>query len=77
MTKNRFWFYDLIFLDVLYEKNHLGKNLFSNMFKKNDPKTIFKFLDNKSSFFEELKIMFSFPKTIFLLAVIKRLIKGL
>ena len=51
MTKNRFWFYDLIFLDVLYEKNHLGKNLFSNMFKKNNPKTIFKFLDNKSSFF--------------------------
>ena len=77
MTKNRFWFYDLIFLDVLYEKNHLGKNLFSNMFKKNDPKTIFKFLDNKSSFFEELKIMLSFPKTIFLSAVVKRLFKGL
>ena len=77
MTKNRFWFYDLIFLDVLYEKNHLGKNLFSNMFKKNDPKTIFKFLDNKSSFFEELKIMLSFPKTIFLSAVVKRFFKGL
>ena len=77
INKNRFWFYDLIFLDVLYEKNHLGKNLFSNMFKKNDPKTIFKFLDNKSSFFEELKIMLSFPKTIFLSAVVKRLFKGL
>jgi len=77
MTKNRFWFYDLIFLDVLYEKNHLGKNLFSNMFKKNNPKTIFKFLDNKSSFFEELKIMLSFPKTIFLSAVVKRFFKGL
>ena len=77
INKNRFWFYDLIFLDVLYEKNHLGKNLFSNMFKKNDPKTIFKFLDNKSSFFEELKIMLSFPKTIFLSAVVKRFFKGL
>ena len=77
INKNRFWFYDLIFLDVLYEKNHLGKNLFSNMFKKNDPKTIFKFLDNKSSFFEELKIMLSFPKIIFLSAVVKRLFKGL
>ena len=77
MKKNRFWFYDLIFLDVLFDKNYLGKNLFTNMFKKNDPKTIFKFLDNKSSFSEELKIMLSFPKTIFLSAVIKRLIKGL
>ena len=77
MKKNRFWFYDLIFLDVLFDKNYLGKNLFTNMFKKNDPKTIFKFLDNKSSFYEELKIMLSFPKTIFLFAVIKRLIKGI
>ncbi|MDB4093257.1 lycopene cyclase family protein [Flavobacteriaceae bacterium] len=77
LKKNRFWFYDLIFLDVLYYKNHLGKQLFTNMFKKNDPKTIFKFLDNKSSFIEELKIMLSFPKTIFLSAVLKRIYKGL
>ncbi len=77
LTKDRFWFYDLIFLDVLYYKNHLGKQLFTDMFKKNDPKTIFKFLDNKSNFFDELKIMLSFPKTIFLNTVIKRLFKGL
>ena len=77
LKKNRFLFYDLIFLDVLYYKNHLGKQLFTNMFKKNDPKTIFKFLDNKSSFIEELKIMLSFPKTIFLSAVLKRIYKGL
>jgi len=77
MKKNRFWFYDLIFLDVLYYKNHLGKQLFTDMFNKNNPKTIFKFLDNKSSFIEELKIMLSFPKTIFLSAVLKRICKGL
>ena len=77
MKKNRFWFYDLIFLDVLYYKNHLGKQLFTDMFNKNNPKTIFKFLDNKSSFIEELKIMLSFPKTIFLSAVLKRIYKGL
>ena len=77
LRKNRFWFYDLIFLDVLYYENHLGKQLFTDMFKKNDPKTIFKFLDNKSSFMEELKIMLSFPKIIFLSAVLKRICKGL
>jgi lycopene beta-cyclase len=51
--------------------------LFTDMFNKNNPKTIFKFLDNKSSFVEELKIMLSFPKTIFLSAVLKRIYKGL
>ena len=32
--RNRFWFYDLLFIDVLYYKNHLGSILFENMFKK-------------------------------------------
>jgi lycopene beta-cyclase len=77
LKKDRFWFYDLIFLDVLFYKNHLGKTLFTSMFKKNDPKTIFRFLDNKSSIYEEFKIMLSFPKLIFLSAVLKRLFKGL
>jgi lycopene beta-cyclase len=77
MTKDRFWFYDLIFLDVLYKENDLGKKLFTDMFKKNNSKTIFKFLDNKSNFIEEFKIMLSFPKSIFLTAVLKRLFKGL
>ena len=77
LKKDRFWFYYLIFLDVLFYKNHLGKTLFTSMFKKNDPKTIFRFLDNKSSIYEEFKIMLSFPKLIFLSAVLKRLFKGL
>jgi hypothetical protein len=34
-------------------------------------------LDNKSSIYEEFKIMLSFPKLIFLSAVLKRLFKGL
>jgi len=77
MSKDRFWFYDLIFLDVLFYKNHLGKKLFTDMFRKNNSKTIFKFLDNKSNFIEEFKIMLSFPKPIFLTAVLNRLFKGL
>ena len=46
------------------------------MFRKNNSKTIFKFLDNKSNFIEEFKIMLSFPKSIFLTAVLNRLFKG-
>ena len=77
LKKDRFWFYDLIFLDVLFYNNHLGKKLFTDMFTKNNSKTIFKFLDNKSNFIDEIKIMLSFPKSIFLTAVLKRLFKGL
>ena len=72
---NRFWFYDLIFLDVLYNQNYLGSNLFKKMFEKNDPKTIFKFLDDKSNFWEELKIITSFPIGPFLSAFFKRVLK--
>jgi lycopene beta-cyclase len=69
----RFWFYDLIFLDVLYQNNHLGRKLFTQMFKNNNPKLIFKFLDEKSNLFEEIKIMSSFSTGIFLKTIYKRL----
>ena len=71
--KTRFWFYDLIFLDVLYQNNHLGVKLFSQMFKNNNPKLIFKFLDEKSTFLEELKIMSSFSSGIFIKTILKRI----
>ncbi len=72
---NRFWFYDLIFLDVLYRHNFLGSRLFKKMFEKNNPKTIFKFLNDKSNFLEELKIITSFPFGPFLSAFFKRIFK--
>lgn len=71
--KTRFWFYDLIFLDVLYQNNHLGRKLFTQMFKNNNPKLIFKFLDEKSNLLEEIKIMSSFSTGIFLKTIYKRL----
>ena len=74
--KNRFWFYDLLFLDVLFKYNSQGSKLFERMFKKNTPLTIFRFLDEKTSFVEELKIASSFSlrqKSWFLMALIKRL----
>ena len=70
--KSRFYFYDMLFLDVLTTKNHLGSELFSKLFHKVDVKTIFRFLDD-SKLLEEFKIISSFPKKIFLKALIKRL----
>ena len=59
-TKNRFRFYDLLFLDVLVKYNDHGSELFGRMFAKNHPLTIFRFLDEKTTFLEELKILSSF-----------------
>ena len=71
--KTKYWFYDLIFLDVLANHNEDGASLFSSMFKKANTKTIFKFLDEESSLFEDLKIILSVPPKRFIQAFFKRL----
>lgn len=74
--KSRFRFYDLLFLDVLNRYNARGSKLFTRMFEKNPPVRIFRFLDEKTNFIEELKIMasFSFTQKIwFLKALFKRI----
>ena len=58
--KSRFWFYDLLFLDVLEKYNDKGSELFIRMFDKNPPVRIFRFLDEKTSFGEELLVLSSF-----------------
>ena len=71
--KSRHWIYDLILLDVLFFKNYMGSVLFTKMFSKNSIKKIFSFLDNESSFIEELKIASSFPKVIFTKSLLRNL----
>ena len=75
---NRFRFYDLLFLDVLKKYNSHGSGLFSSMFKNNPPVRIFRFLDEKTNYLEELKILTSFSFiqiTWFLKALINRIFK--
>jgi lycopene beta-cyclase len=71
--KNRFWWYDLLFLDILAKYNHRGASLFSGMFRNNSPKQIFQFLDEQSHFLQELMIMRSFPTLLFVKQFFKRL----
>ena len=58
-TPSRFDFYDSILLDILFRKNELGSMIFSKLFRKNKPQTIFRFLEEKTRFNEELGIMWS------------------
>jgi lycopene beta-cyclase len=71
--EKRFHLYDAILLNVLYNKKMSGDKLFSQLFKKNSPQAIFKFLDNETSFKEELKIMNSVSLRTFLPAAFKEL----
>ena len=71
--RNRFWYYDLLFIDVLARNNENGAKLFKRMFEKNSPEVIFNFLDEKSSFLQEFKIMRSFDIWQFVIALWKRI----
>jgi lycopene beta-cyclase len=69
--KNKFWFYDLLLLDILDRHNELGAHLFSSMFKKGDSTLIFKFLDEETSLLEDLKIILKCPKMPFIAALFR------
>ena len=71
-TKNKFWFYDLLLLDILYHNNHLGGGIFESLFKKIAPQHVFRFLDEETTILEDIKIM-SAPRPLpFIKALLKR-----
>ena len=69
---NKFWFYDLLLIDILYHTNQHGSAIFSNMFKTGKAALIFKFLDEETSFWEDLKVIWMCPKGLFIKALLKR-----
>ena len=73
--KNRYWFYDLILLEVLHQNNELGAALFGRLFQKNPIQNIFKFLNEEGTLFSDLKVMLTLPKWIFIKATFRALWK--
>ena len=59
--RNRFWYYDLLLLNILYRDNHLGKAIFESLFKKRSPALVLKFLDEETTLYEDMRIMMA-PK---------------
>ncbi len=68
---SRFHFYDNVLLHILYNERLPGKQIFSQLFKKNKVQQVFKFLDNETSLPEELKIISTLPTIPFLKAAVK------
>lgn len=71
--KNRFWFYDLLLIDILYQKNAIGSKIFSALFEDGKTELVFKFLDEETTLIEDLKVIWRCPKGIFIKALLKRL----
>ena len=64
----KYQFLDDIFLRVLDKNPEMMPDIFFKMFKSS-PKTVIKFLSNKSNFLEDLSIIFKMPKWTFVKAL--------
>lgn len=65
VAKTRYRFYDSIFLNVLKDENALGPDIFETLYTKHPTSSIFRFLDEESSFLEDLKIITSLNQKAF------------
>jgi len=72
-SKTKFWWYDLLLLDILDQKNETGYSIFSALFKKGNAPLILKFLDEETSFWEDLQVIWKCPKGLFINALLNRL----
>lgn len=72
-SKVNFRYYDLLLLHILSTSTNYSLNVFKSLFKNNSIEQVFKFLDEKTNFAEDLKIMSSVPYTPFFKAILKNL----
>lgn len=73
LFKRKYKFYDKIFLKVLHDENEKGVWIFERFYSKNSIQTMFRFLDEETTFSEDLAIM----KSLFSMAFIKAFFKVL
>jgi lycopene beta-cyclase len=73
-SKDKFWFYDLLLLDILHRRNELGSVIFSTLFQKVKSILIFKFLDEETSFWEDIQVLWKCPKGVFIGALLRRIL---
>ena len=69
----RFRFYDSVLLNILRHRTLEGADIFTDLFKKGNAARVLRFLDNKTSFPEDLDIMRRLPTFPFLKAALKEL----
>ncbi len=70
VSKKRFRYYDRLLLLILERFPSKGKLIFSQLFEKNKASNVLHFLDERSSIWQEIKIMQSLPILTFLCAAV-------
>ena len=65
---SRFKFYDRLLLLILRNDPPSGKKIFETLFQKNKAKKVFKFMDEKTTLIQDIKILSSLPFKPFLKA---------
>lgn len=73
--RSRYDFYDSIMLNAILSGKTTGEIVFTQLFDKIAPQTIFKFLDEEGSFFTDLKIFTAPPTIPFFKAFVEELTK--
>lgn len=69
----RFAFYDSILLHILHHGILPGRDIFARLFQRNPPRQVLKFLDNETSFPEDLRIIATLPTWPFLKAAVNQI----
>jgi len=76
LPKTRHQFYDAVLLDILFNNKMSGAEIFTRIFSKNKAATVFRFLSNRSSIFDDIKIMITLPTRLFLFTAIRVLLRS-
>lgn len=69
----RFQLYDSTLLRILAHRQLSGARIFTKLFKKNAITDVLQFLDNETSFWQEMKIITVLPKGVFMKAALRQL----
>lgn len=72
--KTRFAYYDRLLLQLLRDQPAQGSRIFTQLFKQNAATQVFKFLDERSTFREDLQILKSLPFGLFVGAAVKDMV---
>lgn len=75
LSNKRFELFDSALLNVLDKGRDAGKQVFTDLFSRNPPQRVFKFLDEDTSITEELKVMRSVNLPAFSLASAEALLR--
>lgn len=73
-NSNRYSFYDKILLNVILSGKASGDEIFTKLFSRLSPQTIFGFLDEEAGFWNDLKIFTAPPTLPFLRAFIEEIL---